>query len=185
MLYDMISAKLDEYMFIPFLQKLFKDCDEEDGYWTFLSIMYPRIEYEKGETDGYSDTAPVSYLYEFIRKQFFNDVYEFDALPMQEAFVIEIYAYIEDENDGTILLNVNDIPAGYVNEYGQPDEVGWILEIDIDKIKARKYHYKEVVAALDEDSFCLKQEYKKARECLQKLLDKQRPKGHSILDRLI
>ncbi len=185
MLYDMIPAKLDEYMFIPFLQKLFKDCDMEDGYWTFLSIMYPRIEYEKGETDGYSDTAPVSYLYEFIRKRFFDEAYDFDALPMQEAFVIESYVYIEDRDEGKVLLNVNDIPMGYEEEYGKPDEVGWILEIDIDKVKARKYHYKDVMVALDEDSFCLKREYKKARECLQNLLDNQKPKGHSILDRLI
>ncbi len=184
MLYDMISAKLDEYMFIPLLQKLFKDCDAEDGYWTFLSIMYPRIEYEKGETDGYSNTAPVSYLYEFIRKRFFDEAYNFEILPMQEAFVVESYAYIE-ENECNVLLNVNDIPLGYEDEHGKPDEVGWVLEIDIDKVKARKYHYKDVVAALDENSFCLKQEYKKARECLQNLLDNQKPKGHSILDRLI
>lgn len=185
MLYDMISAKLDEYMFIPFLQKLFNDCDAEDGYWTFLSIMYPRIEYEKGETDGYSDTAPVSYIYEFIRKSFFDEIYDFDTLPMQESFVTESYAYIEDEAEGSVLLNVNDIPSKYEEEYGRPDEVGWIIEIDIDKVKARKYHYKEIVAALDEDTFCLKKEYKQARECLQNLLDNQKPKGHSILDRLI
>lgn len=185
MLYDMIPAKLDEYMFIPFLEKLFKDCDAEDGYWTFLSIMYPRIEYKKGESDGYADTAPVSYLYEFIRKRFFDDVYNFETLPMQESFVTESYAYIEDGNEESVLMNINDIPAGYENEYGQPEEIGWILEIDIDKVKAREYHYKDVVAALDDDCFCLKQEYKKARECLQYLLDNQRPKGHSILDRLI
>ncbi|WP_336595818.1 hypothetical protein [Bacteroides acidifaciens] len=84
-----------------------------------------------------------------------------------------------------VLLNVNDIPVGYEDEYGHPDEVGWILEVDIDKVKARKYHYKEVVAALDDDSFCLKQEYGQARKCLQNLLDNQKPKGHSILERLI
>lgn len=185
MLYDMIPAKLDEYMFIPFLEKLFKDCDAEDGYWTFLSIMYPRIEYEKGESDGYADTVPVSYLYEFIRKRFFDDVYDFDTLPMQEAFVIESYVFLEDGNDESVPTNVNDIPSGYEDEHGKPEEVGWILEIDIDKVRTRKYHYKDVVAALDDDSFCLKQEYKKARFCLQVLLDNQKPKGHSILDRLI
>lgn len=104
---------------------------------------------------------------------------------MQEAFVTESYVLLEDGNDESILTNVNDIPSGYEEEYGKPDEVGWILEIDIDKVRARKYHYKDVVAALDDDSFCLKQEYKKARACLQDLLDNQKPKGHSILDRLI
>lgn len=185
MLYDMIPAKLDEYLFIPFLQKLFKDCDAEDGYWTFLSIMYPRIEYEKGDSDGYADTAPVSYLYEFIRKQFFDDSYDFDSLPMQESFIQESFAYIVDEYEELVLLNVDEIPVEYENEYGRPDEVGWVLEIDIDKIRARQYHYKDVIEALDDDNFCLKQEYKKARACLNNLLDNQKPKGHSILDRLI
>lgn len=185
MLYDMIPAKIDEYMFIPFLQKLFRDCEGEEGYLTFLSIMYPRIEYEKGETDGYAETAPVSYLYEFIRKQFFDEVYDFESLPMVESFVTESYVYIYSDSEERVMVNVNDIPSGYEQEYGRPDDVGWIIEIDIDKVKARKYHYKEVLEALNDDEFCLKREYKNARECLNNLLDIQKPNGSSILDRLI
>ena len=186
MLYDMIPAKLDEYLFIPFLDKLFKECDESDGYWTFLSGMYPRIEYEKGDVDAYPDTAPVSYIYEFIRKHFFDASYDFDSLPEQESFIVERYAYIDDEKEGLILVNINDIPPSYINECGRPEEVGWIFEIDVDMVKARKYHYKNLVVALERDDFCLKQEYRKARECHQILLENQKPKeGYSILDRLI
>ena len=36
MLYDMISDKVEEYMFLPYLTKLYEHCDNEDGYWTFL-----------------------------------------------------------------------------------------------------------------------------------------------------
>lgn len=185
MLYDMIPAKVEEYIFIPFLNRLFKDCENEEGYWTFLSIMYPRIEYEKGETDGYTETAPVSYLYEFIRKQFFNEIYNFDSLPMVESFVKESYAYIQSDSEEQVIVNVNDIPSGYEQEFGRPDDVGWIIEIDIDKIKARKYHYKDVLSVLDDDNFCLKREYRNAKECLNNLLDIQKPKGNSVLDRLI
>ena len=185
MLYDMIPAKIDEYMFIPFLQKLFRDCEGEEGYFTFLSIMYPHIEYEKGETDGYAETAPVSYLYEFIRKLYFDDIYDFGPLPMVEAFVTESYAYIYTDSGKQVMVNVNEIPGGYEQEYGRPEDVGWIIEIDIDKVKARKYHYKEVLDALNNDDFCLKREYKNARECLNHLLDVQKPNGSSILDRLI
>lgn len=35
MLYDMIPYKIEEYVFIPYLQKLFHECDSADGYWTF------------------------------------------------------------------------------------------------------------------------------------------------------
>ena len=40
MLYDMIPGKIDEYVFIPYLKKLFEECDAGDGYWTFLETMY-------------------------------------------------------------------------------------------------------------------------------------------------
>lgn len=186
MLYDMISAKVDEYMFVPFLERLFNECDDHEGYWTFLSIMYPRIEYAKGETEGYAETAPVSYLYEFIRKRFFDSSYDFNSLPKQKSFVRETYVYLPDEINGEReLVNINDVPSDFEEEYGTPEAVGWIIELDIDKIKERRYHYKNLAAALDDDSFCLKKEYKQARECLWRLHDNQKPKGISILDRLI
>ena len=185
MLYDMISAKIDEYMFTPFLERLFKECDAGDGYWTFLSIMYPLIEYEKGDTPDYTETAPVSYIYEFIRKQFFDNIYDFDTLPMEKSFVQERYVYIEDPVNGMTLVNENDIPAGYSDEYGYPDEAGWLLELAVDDIKTRRYRYAKIAAAIDDDDFCLKKEYKRARECLWRLSDNQKPTGSSILDRLI
>lgn len=104
---------------------------------------------------------------------------------MKIGGLLSLPHFLEDGNDESILTNVNDIPSGCEVEHGKPEEVSWILEIDIDKARVRKYHYKNVVAALDDDSFYLKQEYKKAPSCLQVLLDNQKPKGHSILERLI
>ena len=186
MLYDMSSAKIDEYMFIPFLDKLFSNCSEDNGYRDFLSLMYPFIEYEVGETDGYAETAPVSYIYEFIRDKYFQTDYDFSSLPKEDAFISERYCYILDpETNELFLSNVNDIPEYYEDCYGYPEEVGWILNVDTAKVFARNYHYKELVAALEDDDFCLKREYEDAKLCLNKLLDNQEPKGHSILERLI
>lgn len=37
MLYDMIPEKVEEYIFLPFLKKLFADCQGEDCYWAYMS----------------------------------------------------------------------------------------------------------------------------------------------------
>lgn len=36
MLYDMVTEKVEEYIFILFLTSLFDKCNKEGGYWTFL-----------------------------------------------------------------------------------------------------------------------------------------------------
>ena len=36
MLYDMIPERVEEYIFLPYLEKLFDECGGEDGYWTYL-----------------------------------------------------------------------------------------------------------------------------------------------------
>lgn len=66
---------------------------------------------------------------------------------------------------------------------GMPDEVGWLYEVDIGKLRKKRFLHKDMLAALDDDSFSLKKEYGAARECLNNLLDKQRPKGHNFFDR--
>jgi len=45
MLYDMVPEKVEEFIIIPFLEKLLGGdfADDEDGYWAFLEKMYPRI----------------------------------------------------------------------------------------------------------------------------------------------
>ena len=72
MLYDMIPEKVEEYIFQPFLEKLFQECDQEDGYWTFLESQYPVIRYDHGETNGDAFNVPESFVFGVIKivKQF-------------------------------------------------------------------------------------------------------------------
>lgn len=49
MLYDMITEKVEEFIFLPYLTHLFDKCDKLDGYWTFLAEMYPNITYSSYE----------------------------------------------------------------------------------------------------------------------------------------
>lgn len=184
MLYDMIPGKIDEYVFIPYLKKLFEECDAGDGYWSFLETMYPRIEFTNGDTEYEAEVSPASFIYEFIRTTFFNENYDFDSLPREEAFIRERYAYVYDEPDGNqSLVELGEISFEYQQEYGMPDEVGWLYEVDIGKLREKRFLHKEMLAALNDDSFSLKKEYCAAKECLNILLDKQKPKGHNFFDR--
>jgi hypothetical protein len=62
----MIADKIESNVLIPYLQSLYDDCDENDGYWSFLERIHPRISYCIGETDDYPINKPQSFLFEFI-----------------------------------------------------------------------------------------------------------------------
>ncbi len=182
MLYDMIPDKIDEYVFLPFLTALFKECDDADGYWSFLEIMYPQLRYEKGETDEYISNSPASYLYEFMKKTFFNNTCSINELPFYESLVSETYGYVEDEDGDNKLVNLDDVSYDYKNDYGAPDPIGWVLEFDIADVRKKRTKYKELVEILDADDFVLKIEFEDAREYLNALVAKQRPTGDGLFD---
>ena len=184
MLYDMIPEKVDEYIFIPFLEKLFEKCDSEKSYWTFLEIMYPTIRYEKGDTDEWVMNTPNSYIFHFIvnEKISTTDTDDFSTLPHIDSLVDVEYAYVEDEEDGEVLVNVEEISYEYTWEYGDPDTVGWVFEMEIEDILKNKEDYKEMLEALNEDNFKLKAEYIKAREYYNSLKERLKPRGDSLFD---
>ena len=184
MLYDMIPEKVEEYIFIPYLEELFKKCDSEKGYWTFLEIMYPSIRYEKGDTDEWISNTPNSYIFNFIvnEKISTNGTDDFSTLPHNDSLVDVEYAYVEDEEDGEVLVNVEDISYEYKWEYGDPDIVGWIFEMEIDDILENEEGYEEMLEALNEDNFKLKVEYVKTREYFSSLKDRLKPRGDSLFD---
>lgn len=183
MLYDMIPGKIDEYVFIPYLRRLLEECDARDGYWTFLETMYPQIEFTSGDTEYEADVSPASFIYEFIRSIFFNELYDFESLPREEEFIRERYVYIEESDGNQALVEIGDVSYEYQQEYGMPEEVGWLYEVDIGKLREKRFLHKDMLAALDDSSFSLKKEYNSARNCLNNLLDKQKPKGHNFFDR--
>ncbi len=184
MLYDMIPGKIDEYVFIPYLRKLFEECDAGEGYWTFLETMYPQIEFTVGDTEYEADVSPASFIYEFIRTTFFDEVYDFDSLPREEEFIRERYAYVTDvPGGGESLVEIGEITYEYQQEYGMPEEIGWLYEVDIGKLREKRFLHKDMLAALDDDLFSLKKEYGAARDCLNNLLDKQKPKSNNFFDR--
>ena len=145
MLYDMIPTKIDEYIFVPFLSKFMDECNQNEGYWTFLQVMYPQIFYDKGETESESTVSPVSYLYEFIKRTFFDCNMDLSDLPFDQSLVIESYGYMEEEDGERTLVDLREVPSEYEYEYGEPEPIGWGLEIDIEDIRRKPYMYKNIL----------------------------------------
>lgn len=182
MLYDMIPAKVDEYIFIPFLEKLINECDNEDGYWTFLSVMYPVLTFERGDTAEHLMVSSASYIYEFIKKRFFNNTLDLADLPFDTSLVVRTYGYKKTENQSVELVNLNEISGEYTDLYGMPTPVGWVLQIDVGDLRKRAYKYKHMLELMNLDSFVLKKEYIDVRKCLEKLRLNLKPKGDSLFD---
>lgn len=182
MLYDMIPDKVEEYIFLPFLTKLYEQCDSGEGYWTFLEILYPSLSYENGETNEFLSNVSQSYLFEFIKK--LNRRWSIDCreFPHYESLVITEYVHVIDENDNVELINADDVTWEYKDEYGIPDVVGWVYEFDIENVRNNSLKYKKLIDCLDDDDFDLKQEYIEMREYLNQLQSKQKPTGDSLFD---
>ncbi|KOA21178.1 NACHT domain protein [Clostridium homopropionicum DSM 5847] len=182
MLYDMIPDKVEEYIFIPFLTRLYELCDNEEGYWTFLETMYPSLSYEIGETNEFVLNSPKSYLFDFIKQ--LNGILSVNCndFPHYDSLVRTEYVYVFDEDESQTLVDADDVNWEYKDEYGTPDPVGWVYEFDVEAIREEPEEYKELLDCLDNDEFVLKEEYVKIRQYLEKLQAKQRPTGDSLFD---
>lgn len=191
MLYDMIPEKIDEYVFEPFLQKLFKECDQDEGYWTFLQKMYPVLYYENGETNGTTDNEPDSFLYNFIiNAKLLYRVLENDDLPQDERFLTNEWVYLdEDYHDPDIdtneLMELDEVSYDYTNQFGEPEVVGRSYELNIDTVLSDPDAYQDVMRMLEKDDFPLMREFVNAREYMQELADNRETVGDDLFDMFV
>lgn len=188
MLYDMISEKVEEYIFEPFLISLFKECDERNGYWTFLQRIYPVLYYEDGETNGYSENEPESFLYDSIVKiRGIQAVLGHDDLPFDEYFVTNEWVYLNEQYqdpdiDTDCLIDIEEVPWEYKEMYGEPEIVGKNYEIHIADVVEHPQLHKSLMDILDNDDFPIKAEYLEVREYMQELIDRQIVVGDDLFD---
>jgi hypothetical protein len=185
MLYDMIPDKVEEYIFLPYLNRLFEQCDSREGYWTFLENLYPSIGYEKGDTNEWITNDPQSYIYAFIKQLDWRGLFTCNDFPHYDSLVTAEFVHVIDEDGGDKLVNKEEVDWEYENEYGVPDVVGWAYEFDIEKVRQNSEEYEELLTMLDDAAFKLKEEYSEMREYLEKLRGKQMPSGSGLFDLFI
>ena len=198
MMYDMISDKVERFIFLPFLEKLLTGYSQKgkDEYWEFLENQYPFLNYEEGEVGDSYLLSPQSFLYKAIIK-FKNMDYAFDIdsvewpsqiydLPTQNW--VRVYSeFAEDDGflkypdpadidesvlDDTTLIPEEQLPYQYDRYFGSPDSTGLIIEIEIYELRKYAYKYRELRECMEDTDFPLMREFLEVKEYYKKLKEK-------------
>ena len=147
----MIPKKVEQFIFLPFLEQLISECEKKDGFPYFLKKMYPTIHYVEGDVDVVTLNTSKSYIYEFIARHVLNinkAEYDFD---FESDFIETSYVYYmcnwnkpplefingephENDPDEMELCADDSLPPGYKEKFGTPDIVGYNFNFSIDDV---------------------------------------------------
>jgi len=189
MLNDLIPDKVDEFIFIPYLDDLFSKCDKGEGYWTFLEEMYPVFEYDKGETPIITHNLPNSFLFTCLLsflKPPDGTYYKLRDLPKYEEFIETTYYLLQvgSDEDEVDIVEEDRIPSEYVNSHGEPEVAGYHYSVELSMVLEDSEYYSDFVKMLDDENFVYKIQYRQARERLEQLKSKQKNSDATLLDLL-
>lgn len=175
MLYDMIPEKVEEYIFLPYLEKLFKDCSGDDGYQKYLihhvkSIrLNPRAIYHLGGTNYDNDSY--SFIGAFILRYAAHvDRKKIEIkFPYYKEFVIREYdVFVDTEGHKEI------VPAGFGDRhmpdgFTLTDEKIYDSHYDFSKIYKAKDKYPDLIAIFESEDFQPYRNYKALKSYYEKL----------------
>ncbi len=195
MLHDMIPEKVEAYIFLPFLQDLFSKCKSEQDYWTFLSRIYPTIEYvvsEPGERHQHPNES-TSYIYNFMTSDeglnlgentSFLELPGYDSLKIGELVTFDL----NEGRKGTIMRELNDETSEeetFFTRIGAeypPRHTAWVYAFNIDTILKEKDKYAKLLSALSTEDFPLKVEYYSMQRYMAKLQSQQEESTEDLMD---
>lgn len=175
MLYDMIPEKVEEYIFLPYLRKLFGDCSGEDGYQKYLihhvgSIrLNPRAIYRLG---GFSiNNESYSFIGSFILRYAAKvESKKVDIkFPYYKEFVIREYDVYTDKEGRKEIM-----PAGF-GEMHMPDgfsltgEKVYDTHYEFGRIYKAKDKYPDLISIFESEDFQLFRNYKALKAYYEKL----------------
>lgn len=189
MLYDMIPDRIDRFVFLPYLQDLWKCCDEANGYWTYLEKEFGELYAEEGQPGEFYENEPLSFLYNFIineksiRKT--GELYNIEWPPSIEYCHRDDWVTVEvtyPTKDGQVAtrsecMKFSEWEYKYLSSFEPGEEEipiieGTITNIDIETIQKRKDLFSDLIAFIEDDAFPFKQEYNCARKYTEMLNDK-------------
>ena len=192
MLYDMIPSKIERFVFLPMLQNLWDFCDKNNGYWTFLEILYPNLYAIEGSVDSYIGNIPNSYLYNFFTSiNGFNYCRDFIDIKWPNSIdycTVDEYVFANIplwEHEGELFFN--DVLISYSewqDEYSihsneEPIIEGKRYRIDIENILTNRKTFSELINFIENDNFLLKKEYIKTRKITRDMIKKYSEKNSS------
>lgn len=193
MLYDMIPDKIDRFIFLPFLQSLWEECDSKDGYWTYLEKMFPTVCAEAGEPGEVLENEADSYLYDFflhitgIRTS--GELYNLDwpasiTYCEMDEWVSVPKTYISGNGEtvtryeSMTLREWEDSEKNIFDDIEQPEVEGASIRIDISKIRSNPERFQDLIEFMERDDFLLKREYNRARQVTEIINKKANKKAN-------
>ncbi len=182
MLYDMITEKVEEYIFLPFLTLLFDKCENADGYWTFLEEMYPNITYSSDEEYRFSHTRllePRSFIFSAALEisGFRERSNSLAGLPYYETLELERLTRTRQE---TILNRQGDV----IDIEEDEDDVGYVCRFNVAEIRQQPEKYSLLLEELNDNKFVFKKLYHATKRYLKELATKQKYESDNLLELL-
>ena len=186
MLYEMISERVEKFILLPYLTELFRKCDTEDGYWTFLRTVRPRFKYYVGEVDCYSQTSTPSFLYGFIidHFKFARDIIDFRGnMPFYKDLVSDEFVEVEIADGegyrGKSCVSVESFSPAYRDKL--PPVVGWELSVKVKYLSDKSEKYHELIEIMEKPEFPFMAEYQMVRTFMDQLKKKTSRKTSGLI----
>ena len=191
MLYDMIPDKVEEYIFLPYLQKVFDKCSGPNGYWQYLTkyvkfvIAGPMHHYLRDAEVKNQLSVPISDS--FIRGFILSSVIslqeeDFDVeFPFHKEFVNEVYSLMYYPNGKERIVPskyVDELSLSYIEKDGKMIEVKqddititpiYEYHFPFSKIFKAKDSYPDLIAIFESEDFPLHKEYTSLKNYYEKL----------------
>lgn len=152
LLYEMNTRKVEEFIFSPYPDEIFKNRTDEDAMLCFLKQMYESIIITSGEVDKSKKNTSIEALYSFIAtnvKKYKTSGYVEDFDHYNE-FVEKTY-FISDVADQ---YTVSEIEPSLEPEA----EIGWNMIFIVDDLIKNKETYRHIIDELSSTPNDLKEE---------------------------
>ena len=173
MLYQMDKIGTEEKLFLPYLDGIFKECEEDDDpYMTFLSIVYPKISYTIGDVVKTKNPCSSSFVYNFIRKVAGldkpADVGDYVEQDLELDFSTgEYYETLNEDMPIVGPCNISNKDEFDPNELPQP--CGWDIELVIRDLLNERSKYEPLIEEMSADYDPLHEEYESIRRYYEDL----------------
>lgn len=187
MLYDMVTEKVEEYIFLPFLTSLLDECNKADGYWTFLEAMYPQITYSS--EDEYRFTRRAAEPRSFLLSAILNiSGFNGSGGVAKDIITLAELPYYED-------LEIERIPrykqVAYVTSHGDEEieeiedkDAGYICQFAVSEIRQQPENFEDLLTELNNDKFVFKKQYHAIQQYMKELAAKQKSEDNTLFDLL-
>ena len=184
MFYDMIPDRVEKFIFIPLLSNLFPFQDDQANYWNYVKVNYPQFCYDIGETDESEVSVGESFLVDFLLDNSGFDIsLKQEEMPFYENLVEKSYARLTI-GETSMIVEKSEIDSELLEDLqidGDPETVGWTLEVCTEEILKHKEQYKDLIEAMERKDFRFVREFETLKRLQAKLNKKHsQPKRELI-----